>query len=129
MSIVPKLPWRLTTLLALWFFIFGMIIAMNPVAMEGGYNVTHENLMATLMSPILGCMGLATFIGGPQITGFPGVLALFLSVLLILGPTALMVFRCRNLLVFWTLTVAHLMIVTTASFGFIELIRYCNETP
>ena len=62
-SPVPRFVWRATTLIGLWFIIFGVITALTPWHMESGYDITHEKLKATLCAPILGCLGLAAFLG------------------------------------------------------------------
>ncbi len=97
---IPRFLWRVIILLSLWFIIFGGITAMTPLHMEGGYDVTHEKLKATLCAPILGSFGLAAFFGGHR----PSLLLVILSFVTILGSTALMLFRCRTVRTFWTLT-------------------------
>jgi NADH:ubiquinone oxidoreductase subunit K len=93
--------------------------------MEGGYDVTHEKLKATLCAPILGCFGLAGFLGGHR----PAVVPVILSFVIILGSTALMLFHCRSVRTFWTLTVVHIIIVAVSSIGFSQMTRYWNENP
>ena len=75
--------------------------------------------------PILGCMGLAYFLGGHR----PSLLIMVFSIVVILGSAAWMLFRCRTIRTFWTLTTAHMIIVTVSSIGFTQLSRYWSENP
>ena len=120
---VPRFLWRVATLLGLWFIIFGVITALTPLHMEAGYDVTHEKLKATLCAPILGCFGFAAFLDGYR----PSLVPVILSFVTILGSTALMLFRCRTVRTFWTLTAVHIIIVTVSSVGFSQVTRYWNE--
>ena len=100
-------------------------MSVIPLQMEGGYDVPLEKLKATLCAPILGCLGLATFFGGP----YPSYLAGIASILIILVPTVLMLFRCRTTWAFWILTAEHLIIVTVSGIGFSQFTRYWSEGP
>ena len=122
---VPRFVWRVTILLGLWFIIFGIVMAMTPLHMEAGYDVTQEKLKAIFCAPILGCWGLAAFLGGHRPSLFP----VLLSFLIILGSTSLLLFRCRTIRTFWTLTSVHIIIVTISSIGFSQITRYWNEYP
>lgn len=108
--LVPSFLTRAATLLGLWLLIFGAITAMTPSHMEAGYDVTQEKLRVVFYSPILGCLGLASFLGGHRPT-----LPVILSFVLILGSTDVMLFRCRTPRAFWTLTAVHIIIVTVFS--------------
>lgn len=65
---VPSFLWRVTTLLGLWLLIFGGIMAITPLYMEGGYDITQEKLKATYCSPLLGCLGLASFLSPASVS-------------------------------------------------------------
>ncbi|MFN0078842.1 MAG: hypothetical protein ACKVY0_20470 [Prosthecobacter sp.] len=121
----PSFLWRAATLLGLWLLIFGAIIAITPLHMEGGYNVTYEKLKATLCAPFLGWFGMAAFLGGHRPSYVPAII----SLLIILGSTLLMLFRCRTTRTFWILTAVHIIIVTVSSIGFSQVTRYWNENP
>lgn len=122
---VPRFVWRVTILLGLWFIIFGLITTMTPLHMEAGYDVTQEKLKAIFCAPILGYLGLAAFLGGHR----PSLVPVILSFLIIPGSTALLLFRCRTIRTFWTLTAVHIIIVTISSIGFSQITRHWNEYP
>lgn len=100
-------------------------MALTPLHMEGGYDTVQEKLKATLCAPILGCFGLATFLGGHR----PSLMVALLSFLIILASAAMMLFHCRTLRTFWALGAAHVVIVTVSSIGFSQATRYWNEIP
>jgi hypothetical protein len=105
--------------------IFGLITALTPLHLEAGSDVVLETLKYTLCAPILGAYGLAALFGGHR----PSLLLMTASSVIILGSTAWMVFRCRSSRAYWSLTVAHILIVTSASIGFSQVTRYWNENP
>ncbi|MBL9146895.1 MAG: hypothetical protein JNM99_24645 [Verrucomicrobiaceae bacterium] len=121
----PGFQRRLTTLIGLWFVIFGVITALTPFHVEGGFDVSHEKLKATLCAPILGCYGFAAFLGGHR----PPSLLVILSLVTILGSTALMLMRWRTVRAFWTFTAIYAIMVTISSIGFSNVIRYWNQNP
>jgi hypothetical protein len=100
-------------------------MVVMPSHMEAGYDVTQENLKAALCSPFLGFFGFASFLGGPR----PSPFFFIVSFVIILGSTALMLFRCRTVRAFWTLTAVHIIIVTVSGIGFEQFTRYINEGP
>jgi hypothetical protein len=121
----PSFLWRAATLLLLWFIIFGVATALTPLFMEVGYDITHEKLKATLCAPLLGWFGMAAFFGGPRPSNFAAIS----SLVIILGSSLLMLFRCRSYWAFWILTAVHILIITVASIGFSQITRYWNENP
>ena len=121
----PKFRWRIATVFGLWWVIFGFIMSVIPIHMEGGYDVTLEKLKVTLCAPLLGWLGLATFFGRHD----PSYLSGSASLLIILVPTLWMLFRCRTTRAFWILTAVHVLIVTVSSIGFIQFSRYWSEGP
>jgi hypothetical protein len=124
-SLAPSFLGRAVTFLVLWFTVFGSIIAMARLPMEAGSDRAHEDFGAALCSPLLGIMGLALFLGGEH----PYFFAMIISLVIIVGTAAWMLFRCRTAAAFWTLVFANSVVITVSAVGFCQQAWFWSGNP
>ena len=120
---VPARKLRGLYLVGFWLLTASITMAVTPMYLEAGYDVTEEKIKAALMAPFPASLGM-NYLLSPDHRVTSLVAWSFVAFFVVIG---LLLAFCRSRRAFLALTLLHLTLIPTAFVGFYRFTCYWNE--